>query len=92
MFDHVGGMTDHTGNEQPIRRQFSRFPYPPFMLVARIGAFDDIGPDFHAQDQIDNVLKRHVAGVRSGPASPANVIADAVGRQPGDRLIEHIDL
>ena len=62
------------------------------MLVARIGALDDKGADIHAEDEVDDVLERHVGGVRAGPAAPADVIADAVRRQTGDRLVEHLDL
>src|SRR6202040_664925 len=78
MFDYIGGMTDDAGNEQPVRRQFSRFPHPPFMFVTRIGALDDISADLHTQNEIDDVLERYVAGMRSGPAAPADMITDAV--------------
>ena len=42
--------------------------------------------------EIDDILERHIGGVRAGPAAPADVIADAVGRQAGDGLVEHLDL
>ena len=84
MLDHIGGVADDAGNEHLALRQLDVFPHLPFMLVARIGAFDDIGADFHAEDEIDDVLQRHVGGVRARPAAPADVIADAVRRHAGD--------
>ena len=92
MLDDIGGVADDAGNEHLARRQFRALPHAPFVLVARIGAFDDEGADLHAEDEIDDVLERHVGGVRAGPAAPADVIADAVRRQAFDRLVEHLDL
>src|SRR5690349_9171047 len=63
MFDHIGGMADDARNEQAVRWQLGRFPHPPFMFMARIGALDDIGPDLHAQNQIDDVFERNVGGM-----------------------------
>ena len=51
MLDHIGGVADHAGNEHLARRQLRGLPHPPFVLVARIGAFDDIGADLHAEDR-----------------------------------------
>ena len=41
------------------------------------------------QDQIDDVARRHVGGVRTGPASPADVIADLLGRDAFGRAVDH---
>src|SRR5215469_17569662 len=92
MFDNVGGMADHARKEQSTGWQFCAFPDPPLMFVPRIGAFDDIGANLHAQYEVDNVAERYVAGMRSRPASPADVVTDAVGGQPRYCFIEHIDL
>ena len=92
MLDHVGGVADDAGDEHFVLRQLDVFPDPPFVLVARIGAFDDEGADIHAEDEIDDVFERHVGGVRPGPTAPADVIADAVRRQAFDRVVEHLDL
>ena len=92
VLDHVGGVADDAGNEHPARWQFGSFPHPPFVLVARIGSFDDKCADFHAEDEIDDVLERNVAGMRPRPTAPADVIADALKRQTGNRLVENIDL
>ena len=43
MLDDVGGVADDAGDQHLARRQLDAFPHPPFMLVARIGALDDIG-------------------------------------------------
>ena len=65
MLDHVGGVTDDTGNQDLPGAEFSILPDLPFMLVARVGTLDDISADFHLQDQVDNVLERNIAGVRA---------------------------
>ena len=55
-------------------------PHRPFVLVARVGLLDAVGADVHLQQQVDDVLQRHVEGVRAVPASPADVIARALRR------------
>ena len=64
MLDHIRGVTDDARDQRAARWQLGGFPDTPFVLVARIGDFDSA--DLHAQDDIDNILERHVAGVR-GP-------------------------
>ena len=92
MLDDIRRVADHARNEHLALRQLDGLPDPPFVLVTRIGALDDESADLHAEDQIDDVLERHVGRVRPGPASPADVIADAIDRQAGDRVVEHLDL
>ncbi|MGB8238965.1 MAG: hypothetical protein WCF35_24400, partial [Pseudolabrys sp.] len=64
----------------------------PLVLVTRIGAFDYVSPHFHLQDQVHDVPERHIAGMWTRPAAPADVIANTVGRQAFDRVIENVDL
>src|SRR5580704_7701810 len=92
MLDHVGRVADHAGNKHPALRQLGVFPHTPLVLVPRVGAFNDIGADLHTKDEIDNILERHVGRMRARPAPPTDMIADAVGGQPGDGLVEHLDL
>ena len=92
MLDDVGGMGDHAGQLARVRRQFGLLPHAPFVLVTRIGHFQRIAADFHAQDQIDDVLGRDVVGVRAVPASPADVIAALLLRDSLQRAIERRDL
>src|SRR5579862_3083719 len=60
MLDNVGGMADHAGDENAVRRQLGGFPYPPFMLVTGVSALNDISADFHAQNEVDDIFERHV--------------------------------
>ena len=90
MFHHIGGVTDDARDQCLALRQLHLLPHLPFVRVTRIGAFDHVGPDLHLEDEVDDVLERHVGGVRSGPASPTDVIPHAIGGQPFDRLIEHL--
>ncbi len=66
-------------------------PDHPFVLVARIGGLELIGADIHLQHQVDDVLHRHVEGVRPVPAAPADVIARALRRDTVERVIERVD-
>ena len=61
MLDDVGGVADHAGNEHFALGQLGLFPHPPFVLVARIGAFDHQRADIEPQNNVDDVLERHVA-------------------------------
>src|SRR4249919_3208092 len=84
MLDDIGGMADDARNQHLPRAELCIFPYLPFVLVTRVGALDDIGADFHLQDQVRDLLEWYVAGMRPGPGAPAHVIPDTVSRQPLD--------
>src|ERR1700689_4405276 len=84
-------MADESGNKLAARRQFGHFPDPPFMIVPRISHLDAIAARFDAQDEIDDILGRNVGGVRRVKAAPADVVADALFRQSGERMIERLD-
>ena len=60
---------------------FTRLPDRVFVLVPRIGGFDQIGLRPHPQHQIDQLVELDVEGVRPVPAAPAQVIANALLRQ-----------
>ena len=70
---------------------FDVLPHRPFVLVARIGLLDAVGADLHLQQQVDDVLQRHVEGVRAVPASPADVIARALLGNAAQRMVERVD-
>src|SRR5262249_61683500 len=74
MFHHVGGVADDTRDEHLARGQLHILPHLPFVLVTRIGALDHVGADVHLEDEVDDVLERYVRGMRSRPASPADLI------------------
>ena len=80
MLDDIGGMTDDAGNEQLSVRQLDVLPHAPFVLVADVTRFDRIGTGIDAKHQVDDVVERNVGGVRTVPAAPADVEADAVCR------------
>ena len=92
MLDHVGGVADHAGHQHAALGQLHLLPHAPFVLVARIGALDQVGAGAHAQHQVDDVLERHVGGVRARPAAPAHVVADAVRRDALGRVVDGLDL
>ena len=91
MFDNVGGVADDSGNQHLAGRELDRSPDHPFVLVARIGGLELIGAHVHLQHEIDDVLHRHVEGMRAVPAAPADVIARAFRRDAPERVVEGVD-
>src|SRR5208337_4789948 len=91
MLDHVRLMRDDAGNELAALRQLHLLPDAPFMLMARIGHFQEITADPHLQNEIDDVLELNVEGVGPVPASPTHVIARALLRKASERMIEGLN-
>jgi len=82
MLDDVGGVADDSRHEDFSLRQLDLLPHAPLVLVARVRRLDEIGAGAHAEDQVDDVPQRDVAGMRPGPASPADVVAHAILGMP----------
>src|ERR1700730_2737243 len=61
------------------------------MLVADVAGFNRVGACVNAEHQVDDVPQRNVGGVWAVPASPANVITNAILRQSAERMIEGLD-
>ena len=40
VFDHIGGMTDHAGQQHLAFWQLHRLPHAPFVLVTRVRHFE----------------------------------------------------
>ena len=82
MLDDIRRVADDAGDQNLPVRQFHILPDFPFVLVARIGAFDQERADIRLHQNVHDVLQRHVGGVRPGPASPAHMIADGSAAMP----------
>ena len=61
------------------------------MLMARVGGLERIGAGVDLQHQIDEVLQLHVVDARADVDAVAGVVADAIGRQAAQRVIEDFD-
>ena len=92
MLHYVGGVADDAGHQRLAARQLDLLPDAPFVLVARVGALDEIGPGFDFQHEVDDILQRHVGGMRPRPAAPADVIAHAFLGDSRQRLVQHLDV
>ncbi len=92
VLDDVGSVADHPRHQDFPWRQLDALPDAPLVLVARVGALDEIGAGADFQDQVDDVLQRHVGGMRAGPAAPADVVADFFFRYPLQRGVGDVDL
>jgi len=55
MLDHVRRMTDHSGNENFVLRQFYFLPHAPFVLMAYIARLDRVGLRANGEHEVDNV-------------------------------------
>ncbi len=91
MLDDIGGVTDHARDQDFSGRKLHALPHSPLMGVARIGGLEGIMADAHLKHEIDDVLERHVEGMRAVPAAPADVIARALFRDAAQRVVERID-
>src|SRR5262245_53762171 len=78
VFHHIRGVADAAGDERFALRQLYFLPNLPFMRMTGIGAFDHISPDFHLEDEVDDVLDRQVGGVWCWAAYTADLEADEV--------------
>ena len=92
MFDDVRAVADDAGNQDLAFRQFDVLPDPPFVFVARIGGLDEIGAGADFQNEIDDLPQGNVGRVRTGPASPADVIAHAIFGNSLQRMVQHFDV
>src|SRR5262249_10545618 len=77
---HVAAVAADAGDEDLAIRQLDVAPDLPLVLVAWVGRFDGVGLRRDLQHEVDDVLELDVAGVRAVPATPADVVADAVLR------------
>ncbi len=78
MFDEIAVVADDAGHEHLAIRQLHLFPDAPLMIVAGIGRLDGIGARFNFENQIGDVLERHVVFVRPVVAAPAHVKTNAL--------------
>src|SRR5262249_57937597 len=86
--DDVAGMADYARDQKLSIRQLDVLPHPPFVLVANIAGLHRIRTGVDAQNEIDDVPQWNVRGVRTVPAAPAYVEADAVGGQAAQRMVQ----
>src|SRR5205814_9570567 len=91
MLDNIRRMADHARQDQLVIGKFDLLPYLPFMFVADIARLEGVGLYIHRQQHLDDVAHRDVRHMLDVPAAPAQVEADAVLRQPADRVIERVD-
>ena len=70
---------------------FTFLPDPPLVLVSNVGGFDQVGTCIDLQDQVDDCLERRVRDVRNVPAAEAHMVADAIGWNALERMIQRFD-
>ena len=78
MLHDIGGVGDHSGDEDLTVRQFAVLPYLPLMGMPGVGRFDAVGTRVHLEDDIHDVLQGDISDVGPMPTAPTQVIAHAV--------------
>src|SRR5690348_10564982 len=73
MFDKVGAMTDHPGDQRSALGQFHLLEHTPFMLVTRVRGLDREAAGSDPKDQIGNILERDVVVMRAVMTAPADM-------------------
>ena len=61
------------------------------MLVAGVGAFDEVCAGVDLQHDVDDVLELEVVSVRTVPAAPAQVVAHLLLRDAFERVVQRFD-
>jgi hypothetical protein len=92
MFDHVRSVADNPRRQHLALGQRDVLPNLPFVLVTGIRGFDEVSAGLNFENEIDDLLQWNVAGVRSRPTSPADVITDAIFRDAFERVVQDLDV
>ncbi len=82
----------NAGDDDASGRQLHAVPHLPLVLMARVGALDHVGSAFTRRMMLMMSLSGTSAGMQAGPASPADVITDAILRNAFQRHVDDVDL
>jgi hypothetical protein len=91
MFDEVGAMPDHTGDQDNIVRQAKILEHLPLMLVTGVCSLDRELARVHAEQDVDDLLERKIELVWSMVAAPADMNANLLFGNAAQRMIQRID-
>src|SRR5688500_19538637 len=91
MLDDVAGVADDAGNEDLALGQLRLAPDLPLVLVLWVRRLDGVRLRRDLEHQIYYVLQGQAVRVRSVPASPAGVVADAVLRKALEGVVHGVD-
>jgi len=91
MLDEVAGVAHDAGDQELALGQLHVLPHAPFVVVARVGGLDGVALRAHGEDQVDEIAQRQVVLVRTVIAPPADVEADALGRDVSQRVVQRLD-
>src|ERR1700692_2145870 len=92
MLHDVGAVADDARSQDLALRQLDVLPDLPFVFMARIGGFDEVGAGTNLENEIDNLPQRDIGRVRSWPASPANVVAHAIFGDALQSMVQDVDV
>ena len=87
MFDEVGAMSDHAGDQDNIVRQAKILEHLPLMFVTGVRGLDREFARVHAEQDVDDLLERKIELVRSVIAAPADMKANLLPGNAAQRMI-----
>jgi hypothetical protein len=68
VFDDIGRMGDHTGNDDLALRQLMILPHTPLVLVTHVGGFEGVSTGIDLQYLVDDGFEGNVGRMRTMPA------------------------
>ena len=83
---------DHARDEHLAGRQLHALEHRPFVGVARIGGLERDRARPRREHDVDDVGERHVAMMRTLVVAPAQMHAQLLGRDVGERVVERLDV
>ena len=92
MLDEVRLRLDHAHDQHLVRGQLHLLEQCPFVRMTRIGGLDRNCARPGAKDDVDHIAERHVAMMRAFVIAPAQMHAQFLGRDVGQRVIHRLDV
>src|SRR4249919_1602973 len=91
MFDCVGRVADHAWYQDRVVRQLHVAPSLPFVLMTGVRRLEQEPTCPHLKEHRNDILDWDVGDMGAMMAPPADVIANAILREVGKRMVEHLD-
>jgi hypothetical protein len=87
VLDDVGGVADDARDQDFSVGQLDVSPDFPLVLVTDVAGLDRVSTNANLKQDVDDVPKRQVGGMRPVPAAPADVIADPILGQTTEGVV-----
>ena len=92
VLDVVVGVPDQARDQHLVVGELGLLPDLVLVLVARVGDLERVGAGVHLQHERGDLGHRHIGEARTVVEAVARVVADLVGRDAAQRVVERIDV